>query len=96
MADIDSEESQPSHPGLFQVSYKPGSFASGCESLKAFSAGAMITRLRGASKGVKAYNTLQCGSEPTDHIHLHSDLVFVNHSCDPNMAFDLSDRKSVV
>lgn len=61
---------------------------------QAFSAGAMITRLRGASKGVKAYNTLQCGSEPTDHIHLHSDLVFVNHSCDPNMAFDLSSLDS--
>ncbi|KAF2136030.1 uncharacterized protein K452DRAFT_292750 [Aplosporella prunicola CBS 121167] len=34
-----------------------------------------------------AYTTVQCS--PTSHIELNSDLVYINHSCAPNLIFDM-------
>lgn len=43
---------------------------------KSFTAGEVITRLEGLSKGPKDYTSVQCGPNPDDHIELNSDLVF--------------------
>ncbi|TFY72938.1 hypothetical protein EVG20_g98 [Dentipellis fragilis] len=82
------ENYTPSHPGLFAVEFKPGDFSSACIASKA--QGETIALLEGLTQGPKAYTSVQCGSGPEDHIELNSDLVYVNHSCEPNVAFDLS------
>ena len=35
----------------------------------------------------KRYTSVQCGAEA--HLELNSDLVFINHSCAPNVAMDV-------
>jgi len=37
----------------------------------------------------KSYATLQCGPGPGDNLLVPGDLVYINHSCDPNVALDL-------
>ncbi|KAF9564273.1 hypothetical protein CPC08DRAFT_705451 [Agrocybe pediades] len=80
----------PSHPGSFVVEFAPGDFQSSLKSLKAFKAGQNIAAIEGTTKGPKAYTSVQCGPGEEDHIELNSDLVYINHSCEPNVAFDLS------
>ncbi|TFY79069.1 hypothetical protein EWM64_g4946 [Hericium alpestre] len=84
------ESYTPSHPGLFAVAFKPGAFSSACIAQKDFKAGETIARLEGLTVSPRSYTTVQCGPGPEDHIELNSDLVYVNHSCEPNVAFDLS------
>jgi len=80
----------PSHPGLFQVDFKPGDHCSALIACKGFEVGQVIAHLTGLTKGPRSYATMQCGHGPDDHVDLNSDLLYVNHSCDPNTAFDLS------
>ncbi|KIM44856.1 hypothetical protein M413DRAFT_442826 [Hebeloma cylindrosporum] len=74
----------------FLVEFAPGENRSSLKSLKAFKAGETMAVLKGLTKGQKAYTSVQCGRGPEDHIELNSDLVYINHSCEPNVAFDLS------
>ncbi|KAF8269862.1 hypothetical protein EI94DRAFT_1724466 [Lactarius quietus] len=80
----------PSHPSLFQVDFKPGNYCSGLIACKGFEAGEVMTYLTGLTKSPRTYATMQCGPGPDDHLSLNSDLLYVNHSCDPNTAFELS------
>ncbi|PPQ79677.1 hypothetical protein CVT25_003251 [Psilocybe cyanescens] len=80
----------PTHPRDFVVEFVPGEYRSSLKSLKTFQPGETLALLTGISKGPKAYSSVQCGSGPGDHIELNSDLLYVNHSCEPNVAFDLS------
>ncbi|KAF9786409.1 hypothetical protein BJ322DRAFT_1210802 [Thelephora terrestris] len=83
----------PTHPELFVVEFQPGNFASRLVSLKSFEAKETIARIsRFTRTPHAAYHTVQCGSALGDNIELHSDLVYVNHSCEPNVAFDLSSK----
>ncbi|KAJ3550340.1 hypothetical protein NMY22_g543 [Coprinellus aureogranulatus] len=83
------ENYTPSHPGL-EVKFVPGDFSSGLVATRPFKAGELVARLDGLTRGPKRYTSVQCGPGEDDHIELNSDLVYVNHSCDPNVAFDLS------
>lgn len=85
-----SRSSLLQYPELFEVNEQPGSFNSGLICLKPFKAGDIITRLTGTTPAKKAWSSVQCGIEPDTHIELNSVLVYVNHSCSPNAAFDLS------
>lgn len=80
----------PSHPGLFQVVFKSGNYRSALIASKGFEAGEVIAHLTGLTKGLRSYATLQCGRGSDDHVFLNSDLLYVNHSCDPNITFNLS------
>ncbi|EIM86877.1 uncharacterized protein STEHIDRAFT_131417 [Stereum hirsutum FP-91666 SS1] len=80
----------PTHPELFAVEFKPGEYSSSLVARKDFAEGERIARLEGLTKGPKAYSSVQCGPNVDDHIELNSDLLYVNHSCEPNVAFDLS------
>ncbi|KAI0313540.1 hypothetical protein OF83DRAFT_1140952 [Amylostereum chailletii] len=80
----------PSHPDLFIVNFKPGGFLSSLVAQKSFVSGEVIARLEGLTAGPKAYTSVQYGPGPNDHVELNSDLVYVNHSCEPNVAFDMS------
>lgn len=71
---------------------------------QAFNAGDVLAELKGLTSGTKAYTSVQCGRD--QHFELNSDLVYsessftpehpqpltpsVNHSCEPNVAFDMS------
>ncbi|KAN0121216.1 hypothetical protein V8E52_003804 [Russula decolorans] len=79
----------PSHPGLFEVDFKEG-YYSALIARKDFDAGEVMVYLTGITKRPKSYATVQCGPRSDDHVLLNSDLSYVNHSCDPNVAFDLS------
>lgn len=50
----------------------------------------VIASLTGLTSGPKAYSSVQYGPGPSDHFELNSDLLFINHSCKPNVGFDLS------
>jgi len=80
----------PTHPGEFAVEFSPGDYASSLKSLNAFTAGEVMAYVKGTTKAAKSYSTVQHGSGIDDNIELNSDLVYINHSCDPNVAFDLS------
>jgi len=46
----------------------------------------VITTLTNLSQApVKAYSSVQYGTGPHDHFELNSDLLFMNHSCDPSV-----------
>ncbi|KAG8699573.1 hypothetical protein FRC09_006538 [Ceratobasidium sp. 395] len=78
------------YPGLVEVNIQPGDFNSGLTSLQHHKAGKVITRLTGTTKTKKSWSTVQHGVGPEDHIELNSVLVYANHSCSPNTAFDLT------
>lgn len=40
-------------------------------------------------RGPKAYSTVQVGPGQEDHIELNSSLLYTNHSCRPNVAFQV-------
>ncbi|KAG9101916.1 hypothetical protein FS749_001882 [Ceratobasidium sp. UAMH 11750] len=78
------------YPGLVEVNIQPGEFNSGLICLQPFKAGKIVTRLTGTTRAQKSWSTVQYGVEPDAHIELNSVLVYVNHSCSPNAAFDLT------
>ncbi|CAE6373935.1 unnamed protein product [Rhizoctonia solani] len=78
------------YPELVKVDLRPGAFNSGLLAVRSFKAGQIITRLTGTTRTKKSWSSVQSGVEPEDHIELNSVLVYVNHSCSPNTAFDLS------
>lgn len=88
----------PSHPEDFRVEWGPeGTYRSSLISLRDFSAGSVLAKLGLETQPTvkKAYTSVQfrdssTGSEPS-HIELCSDLVFINHSCSPNVAFELPE-----
>ncbi|KAL7410636.1 hypothetical protein BDY24DRAFT_398816 [Mrakia frigida] len=78
-----------SHPDLLQVHQIPGTDQSHVEVLKSFKRGDKLAALEGLSTGAtKAYSSVQISSD--SHIELNSSFLFVNHSCDPNVAFKIS------
>lgn len=84
-----SKEPPPSHPDLFRVERRPGSFNSCLLAQKCFAEGEVLCKLQGLTKGPKAYSSVQCGPGDEDHFELGSDLLYMNHSCEPNVAVDL-------
>jgi len=80
----------PSHPNILVVEFGDVEFSSCLRALQNFKAGETIAFFDSVSKCPKAYTSVQCGLGSDDHVELNCDLVFVNHSCEPNIAFDLS------
>ncbi|GAA94823.1 uncharacterized protein L969DRAFT_97214 [Mixia osmundae IAM 14324] len=88
---------KPTHPGLFHVEFsgESGEYSSCLRTEKSFSKGQVICPLvKTIPAPVKAYSSVQVGKGSQDHIELESDLVYVNHSCDPNVAFELPKDRS--
>ncbi|RKP19631.1 hypothetical protein ROZALSC1DRAFT_28796 [Rozella allomycis CSF55] len=55
-----------------------------------FKAGQIIYPLKGLTLAKKRYTTVQIGEN--NHIELNSDLVYMNHSCDPSVNVDTDNR----
>ena len=77
----------PTHPTLLQVHRSPKAFSSWAISQTSLPAGAVFAQITTATPGPKAYTSVQTGRD--SHIELNSDLVFINHSCDPSLVFDM-------
>lgn len=86
---------KPTHPGLFQVVRQgtPEQFSSKLVAELDFPKGSIVVDLKGLTPGAKRYSSVQVSS--TQHVELNSDLVFMNHSCDPSMHMDV-DRMAIV
>ncbi|KAL0077710.1 hypothetical protein J3Q64DRAFT_1746973 [Phycomyces blakesleeanus] len=84
---------EQSHPGLFKVIHRKGSFSSQLIAEKDFKAGETIADLTGLTPGPKRYSSVQVSC--TEHVELNSDLLYLNHACDPTTYLDV-DRFAIV
>ncbi|KAL1935637.1 hypothetical protein VTP01DRAFT_4777 [Rhizomucor pusillus] len=89
------QETKPSHPGLFRIVHDgtPEQFRSKLVAERDFAKGSVIADLAGLTPGPKRYSSVQVS--PTEHVELNSDLLYMNHSCDPSALMDV-DRRAVV
>ncbi|KAI9470602.1 MAG: hypothetical protein EXX96DRAFT_611793 [Benjaminiella poitrasii] len=80
---------KPTHPNDFKVVRQgsPESFSSKLVAVRSFAKGSVIATLEGLTLGAKRYSTVQISKD--EHIELNSDLVFMNHSCDPSTLMDV-------
>ncbi|KAA1082191.1 hypothetical protein PGTUg99_026212 [Puccinia graminis f. sp. tritici] len=83
-------------PESFEIVPGPeGCFESKLTSLRDFSAGEVLARLGQECQitQTKAYTSVQFDDEAraqtSAHFELNSELVYINHSCQPNVAFEL-------
>lgn len=88
-----SRDHRPTHASLLQVIFNKGSYNSHLISLRALLPGDLITAFAPHADlaSTRSYSTVQTG--PWTHIELNSDLLYCNHSCDPNVAFLIGDAK---
>ncbi|OAV95674.1 hypothetical protein PTTG_04808 [Puccinia triticina 1-1 BBBD Race 1] len=83
-------------PDQFEIFHGPeGCFDSKLISLQDFPAGQVLATLGQECKvsQTKAYTSVQFDDDAVApkkaHFELNSELVYINHSCEPNVAFDL-------
>ncbi|KAI8636863.1 hypothetical protein BD408DRAFT_478376 [Parasitella parasitica] len=89
------QEEQPSHPGLFKVLRQGDatSFSNKLVAERDFRKGTTIADLACLTPGPKRYSSVQISA--TEHVELNSDLLYLNHSCDPSTYLDIA-KKSIV
>jgi hypothetical protein len=66
----------------------PSTFSSRAVSLIDLPSGALFARITTATPSKKAYSSVQVSEN--SHIELNSELVYINHSCKPNLVFDMA------
>lgn len=83
-----ADVSRPSHPDLVKVVRQPGDFTTYALSMVKLAPGAFFTEIvpSRASPAEVSYATVQVSKD--QHISLDSDLVYLNHSCDPSLELD--------
>ncbi|KAI9239429.1 hypothetical protein MVEG_00698 [Podila verticillata NRRL 6337] len=84
---------KPTHPGLFEIVHAEGSFNSELVASKGFKKGEVICAIKGTIPGPKKYTSVQVSKDL--HIELNSDLVFLNHSCNPSVSLD-TDKMQLI
>ncbi|KAG9324676.1 hypothetical protein KVV02_000353 [Mortierella alpina] len=84
---------KPTHPELFEVVHAEGSFNSQLVACMDYKRGQVICDIQGTTPGPKKYTTVQVSRDL--HIELNSDLVYLNHSCNPSVSFD-TDKMQVI
>ncbi|RWA12258.1 hypothetical protein EKO27_g2878 [Xylaria grammica] len=72
---------------LLEVKRVEGDFQSWAVSLVELPAGALFARITGVAVSRPSWSSVQAGRNL--HIDLNSELVFVNHSCDPTLEWDM-------
>ncbi|KAF9526131.1 hypothetical protein CPB83DRAFT_770863 [Crepidotus variabilis] len=82
----------PTH-AEFVVNFAPGEYNSGLCTLKDFKAGEIMALVTGTTKNKKTYTSVQYGSGPEENFEFNSDLSYINHSCEPNVAVDISSNQ---
>ncbi|POS73347.1 hypothetical protein DHEL01_v208256, partial [Diaporthe helianthi] len=92
MAPIKPHWAQPSHPDLLEVILSEAEFTSKSVSTTAAAPFAVVAKLSFppctlANK--PAYSTVQIGRDR--HLELNSDLLYLNHSCEPSLIIDTAN-----
>ncbi|KAJ3055704.1 hypothetical protein HK097_009671, partial [Rhizophlyctis rosea] len=78
----------------FRVIQKPGDFNSKLVTLLPIKKGEALATLEGVQHNAeKRWSSVQVSS--TEHIELASELVYMNHSCDPSVHVDTTEMKVV-
>lgn len=94
MAPIKPHWTQPSHPDFLQVVVSEAEFTSKSVSTAAAAPFAVVAKLSFPPCTLadeKAYSTVQIGRNR--HLELNSDLLYLNHSCEPSLVSLLPLRK---
>ncbi|CAO1619713.1 unnamed protein product [Sympodiomycopsis kandeliae] len=90
---IASQSYKPTHPDRFQVKFLPGSYNSCLVTERAFAKDEVLAMMdRAEYSNEKRYSTVQVAKD--QHIELNSDLLYINHSCDPSIRFEVSGPKN--
>ncbi|OCF39175.1 hypothetical protein I317_07035 [Kwoniella heveanensis CBS 569] len=92
---------KPTHPDLFRVEFSASSgggdeeeYSSRLVASRDFAPDERITKLTNISLAPeKAYSSVQFGTGPRDHLELNSDLLFMNHSCNPTAEIHLPSHR---
>jgi hypothetical protein len=80
-------EPKNSHPELVRIDWQEGFHNSCLRAQRSFKAGDTLCSIDGIKPGPKRWSTIQVSRN--HHIELCSDLLYLNHSCDPNMFVDV-------
>lgn len=78
----------PSFPDIFRVHFQTGEFRSGLFAVRPLKKGEVILQIKDWIPAERTRTSIQIGEK--EHIEWNSDMVFANHSCDPNLGVDLS------
>ncbi|KAI2468280.1 hypothetical protein F4781DRAFT_398841 [Annulohypoxylon bovei var. microspora] len=96
MAPITPHWAQPSHPDVQDVIINAHEFTSKSLSkisLPPFGIFAKMSFPPCTSAPTPTYATVQCGRD--QHLNLNSDLLYINHSCEPSLIFDTATQNIV-
>lgn len=78
-----------SHPGRIKVVRSDQPFKSAAISLVSLEPGALLAKITEATPtGSATWTSFQTGRD--SHMEFNSDIVYINHSCDPNLEVDTS------
>ncbi|KAI8895795.1 hypothetical protein BC833DRAFT_136606 [Globomyces pollinis-pini] len=80
----------PVYPDLIKVEESLQDFSSKAVTLKKFTAGEKVCDIVGITEGFKVWTSVQFGENR--HIELNSELVYMNHSCDPSIRIDPEEQ----
>ncbi|KAF2638681.1 hypothetical protein P280DRAFT_471256 [Massarina eburnea CBS 473.64] len=78
---------KPDLSRLLRVEHLEGDFAARSISLVDLPAGAIFARITNPTPATCAYTSVQASRDL--HIELNCDLVYINHSCQPTLIFDM-------
>ena len=78
---------KPDLTRLLRVEHLEGDFASRSVSLVSLPADAVFARITNPTPATCAYTSVQASRNL--HIELNCDLVYINHSCQPTLVFDM-------
>ncbi|KAK6955786.1 hypothetical protein Daesc_003430 [Daldinia eschscholtzii] len=96
MAPLTPHWDQPSHPDIQEVIINPHEFTSKSLSkisLPPFGLYAKLDFPPCTFAESPSYATVQCGRDK--HLDLNSDLLYINHSCEPSLIFDTANMNVI-
>ncbi|KAK0615821.1 hypothetical protein B0T17DRAFT_619428 [Bombardia bombarda] len=97
MAPLTPHWSQPSHPDIQEVVINEAAFTSKSLSKAVFPPFGVFAKLDFppcTSADEPTYATVQMGRDA--HLNLNSDLLYINHSCEPSLIFDTGNLNILV
>ncbi|SPO05669.1 uncharacterized protein DNG_08356 [Cephalotrichum gorgonifer] len=97
MEPIKPHWAQPSHPDRLEIVANEAAFTSKSIALADFPPFAVFSKLTFppcTTAEVATYATVQTGV--SSHLDLNSDLLYINHSCEPSLIFDTSSLNVIV
>ncbi|KAJ2999339.1 hypothetical protein HDV02_003120 [Globomyces sp. JEL0801] len=85
--------SKPVYPDTIQIHVSELDFSSKATTRKAFKQDEVICNIKGITDGVKRWTSVQFGRNR--HIELNSELVYMNHSCEPSVKLDCEKQQII-